>query len=87
MDLYIKVFGRVSCRDIEIFKCRRRGMTFSELAKMFNLSRQRCEQIYSKIKWKIKLFIILLETDIEKSTKKFIEEYNQSVQPTQKERK
>jgi len=83
MDLYITVFGRVNCRDIEVFKRHRAGDTFSALAKSFNLSRQRCQQIYSTIEWKIKLFTMLMKTNIEKSRKNFIEKYNPALHLTE----
>ena len=80
MDIYVKVFGRVTCRDIELFKRHRAGETFDALAKSFDLSKQRCQQIYSRIEWKIKLFILLMREDIKRSQDNFIEKYNQKIQ-------
>ena len=78
VDRYIQIFSSISCRNIEVFKRRQSGASFEELAAAFNISRQRCQQIHSKIEWKIKLFIMLMKKDIEDSKQLFIEKYKMS---------
>uniref|UniRef100_A0A6M3Y3W7 Uncharacterized protein n=1 Tax=viral metagenome TaxID=1070528 RepID=A0A6M3Y3W7_9ZZZZ len=78
VDRYIQIFNSISCRNIEVFKRRQSGVSFEELAAAFNISRQRCQQIHSKIEWKIKLFIMLMKKDIEDSKQLFIEKYKMS---------
>jgi len=75
MDLYIKIFGATSLRDVSLYNRRQKGQTFEELAKMFRISRQRCQQIHAKMEGKLKLFVMLMKMEMEEREKEFIANY------------
>ena len=66
-DLYLKIFGNLRIDDLEIFKRHYNGETFADLSKSFNMSRQRCHQIYAKVENRIELFIAVMSAEIEEA--------------------